>query len=249
MAYRETQLRGSRSTEDRRLIRPRARRALATSVESPGSLAVAVKVLVAEARVMAAEVMERAIMSTDGFAFTARCADRAGLVLACAAVEPDVVVLDISLFGGDVDDAVRAVREVAPLARVLMSFPELDADLLARALLAGADNCVSGSVDRDQFVEAVRATAAGECGVPAELACGLGRVITRLNGERDGHLSPREIEVLRLAADGLSVLDIARELCVSANTAHTHLSRIYLKLGVHSRIGAIAEAMRAGILR
>jgi DNA-binding NarL/FixJ family response regulator len=213
---------------------------------SPAPLAVPVTILVADARVMAAEAMAQAVMGADGLAVTARCSDRAGVALACAEVEPDVAVLDVSLYGGDPDLAVRSLREVALSAKVLLSLARLDVDGLARALLAGAENCISGQVDRLQFIDAVRATAAGESIVPRQLSNGLSQALVQVHESR---LSHRELEVLQLAAIGLSVLQIAAELCVSPNTAQTHLRRSYRKLGVHNRSGAIAEAQRLGVLR
>jgi DNA-binding NarL/FixJ family response regulator len=215
---------------------------------SSTSLVAQVQVLVAEARSMAADTMEHAIVCAEGLALTARCTQRAEVVLTCASTPPDVAVLDLGLYGHDPGDAVRSVREPAPEANVLLMVPELNMHERALATVAGADNCISAFVGRDAFVQAIRATAAGEPVVPADLCRGLGRAITQLSADRNRHLSPREIEVLRLAAEGLSVMDIATELCVSANTARTHLRRTYRKLGAHNRCGAVAEATRVGIL-
>jgi DNA-binding NarL/FixJ family response regulator len=216
------------------------------AVPPRGWLAAPVKVLLAETRVIVAEAMEQALQGAEGLTLTARCSDRPGVVLACAAGAPDVAVLDIGLYCGGPDYALQSLREVAPGAKALLSIPELDADLYTSALRAGADNCISGRVDRHQFIDAVRATAAGESVVPLPLADGSR---TALSQPLVGRLSRREIEVLQLAALGHSVAEIAAELCVSRNTAQTHLRRTYRKLGVHNRSGAISEAQRLGILR
>ena len=226
-----------------------ARREARSAQEPRMPLVPQVKVLVAEARSMAADAMEHAIVCADGLALTTRCTTRGEVARACAAVPPDVAVLDVSIYGHDPGDAVRSVREPAPEARVLLMVPEPGGHEIALALLAGADNCISAFVDHREFVQAVRATAAGECVVPTDLGSGLGRLIRELSVERNDRLSPREVEVLQLAANGLSVAQIASRLCVSVNTTQTHLRRTYRKLGVHNRGGAIPEAMRVGSLR
>jgi DNA-binding NarL/FixJ family response regulator len=131
----------------------------------------------------------------------------------------------------------------------LLLVPALDSDTLARALLAGAGNCISCRVDSRELIEAVRATARGETIFPESLGNGLSRAMLQIRADGLERLSPRELEVLRLAARGLSVSEIASQLCVSLNTARTHLRRTYRKLGAHNRSEAVDKAMRAGILR
>jgi len=217
--------------------------------DQPGVFAVAdVRVLVAEARAMAADTMARAVARAQGLTIVARCADPAEVARSAGLARPDVAVLDVSLYGHDPYDAVRSLREQAPKARVLLVMPRLDVEDLAQALLAGADNCISAFVDREGFVRAIRATWWGESIVPAEFDGRLPQVIAEMRAEGN-HLSHREVEVLRLAATGMSVADLASELFVSRNTAHTHLARAYRKLGVHNRSGAVAVARRSGLLR
>lgn len=239
MLYREGLDDAAETSGDAHLVRSGASAAQLPQLSAP------VKVLVAETRVMVAEAMGQAIVCAEGLALGACCGDAAEVSLACAAGEPDVAVLDVGVYGGNLDVAVQALRDVAPSAKVLLSVPRLDLELFARALLAGADNCISGRVDHREFIEAVRATASGESLVPAELENGVPRMLLRLRTTR---LSRRELEVLQLVAMGLSVAQIAAKLFVSVNTAQTHLRRTYRKLGVHNRSAAITEAIRIGIL-
>jgi DNA-binding NarL/FixJ family response regulator len=207
-----------------------------------------VRVLVAEARAMAADAMARAITRAQDLRIVARCADRSEVVASAVATLPDVAVLDVSLYGYEPYDGVRSLREHAPNVKALLSLPVLDVETVAQALLAGATNCVSAAADQAEFVRAIRATSRDELVVPDGLDARLSRVVCELRADHT-RLSPREVEVLRLAAEGLSVADIASRLYVSENTARTHLKNLYQKLGVHNRSGAVAAAMRHGFIR
>ncbi len=198
---------------------------------------------------MAADTMARAIKRADGLNLTARCASRRDVAVACAIVVPDVAVLDLNVYENDARVAVTSVRAQAPLARILLLIAQLDAEQLARALVAGAGNCISACVDRHTFVRSIRATAERRSIVPRELQERVVQLILELGDAPHRRLSAREIEVLRLAAKGLTIGDIAGELFISANTAKTHLCRAYHKLGVKNRGGAVAMAMRSGMLR
>jgi DNA-binding NarL/FixJ family response regulator len=168
---------------------------------------------------------------------------------ASALTPPDVAVLDLGLYEHDAQYAVSSLRKQASLAKVLLMLPELDDDRLAKALRAGAGNCVSACADTHDFVLAVRATAAGRSILAPELQQRAVHLIVELGDGERCHLSPREREVLRLVATGLSIDDIASQLFITINTARTHLYRAYRKLGAKKRIGAVGSAMRRGLLR
>jgi DNA-binding NarL/FixJ family response regulator len=197
---------------------------------------------------MAADTMVRSVKRAQGLILASRCASRLEVAAACISTPPDVAVLHVSLYEGDACSAVAAVREYAGLAKGLLLTADPDPEHLARALMAGADNCVSDCVDQRAFVVAIRATATGRSVLPATLERSVAQVMLELQ-EADTHrLSPRELDVLRLASKGLCVSDIAMRLFISANTTRTHLQRSYRKLGVVNRSGAVATAIRKGML-
>jgi len=100
----------------------------------------------------------------------------------------------------------------------------------------------------EQVVDAVRAIARGEEVVPPELARGLaGEVRKRAKGAMMV-LTPRELEMVRFIADGVSVPDISRRIHLSPATVRTHIQKLYEKLGVSDRGAAVAEAMRRRLL-
>jgi DNA-binding NarL/FixJ family response regulator len=197
---------------------------------------------------MAADAMVHCIEGAQGLTIGTRCISRMEVAAACISAPPDVAVLHVSLYEGDARSAVASVHEQAGLARVLLLTADPDAEHLARALMAGADNCISDRVDQRAFVAAIRATATGRSVLPATLERRVARVLLDLQEPDTRRLSPRELDVLRLASKGMCVGDIATRLFISANTTRTHLQRIYRKLGVVNRSGAVATAIRSGIL-
>jgi DNA-binding NarL/FixJ family response regulator len=197
---------------------------------------------------MAADAMVDCVKSAHGLTIGSRCISRVEVAAACISAPPDVAVLHVSLYEGDARSAVASVHDQAGLARVLLLTADADAAHLARALMAGADNCISDRVDQRAFVAAIRATAIGRSVLPATLERRVARVLLDLQEADTRRLSPRELDVLRLASTGLCVSDIATGLFISANTTRTHLQRIYRKLGVVNRSGAVATAIRRGIL-
>jgi DNA-binding NarL/FixJ family response regulator len=197
---------------------------------------------------MAADTMVRAVEDSNDLHVTVCCNRRSDVAPACAGCRPDVGVLDASLFDNDPRVAVGSVRRYAPRAGVLLMLSAFDIDSVARALLAGATNCISVLSHRGEFLRATRATARGELLVRPEHEQRLASRLLETREHEQHELSPREAQVLRLAADGLPVAEIARELFISTTTARTHLHRIYGKLGARNRSDAVASAVRAGLI-
>jgi two-component system nitrate/nitrite response regulator NarL len=221
--------------------------ALAPADKSASAPGVA-NVLIAEARAMSADTMVRAINRVVGLRVSSRCASRREVAAACAITPPDVAVLDLGLYQHDARYAVSSLRKQATTVKVLLMIPELDDDQLAKALMAGAGNCISVNAGAHDFVQTVRATAAGRSILAPELQQRAVRLIAELSDGESCHLSPRECEVLRLIAAGLSIDDVASQLFITINTARTHLYRSYRKLGAKNRIGAVGSAVRRGLL-
>ncbi|MDE3724798.1 response regulator transcription factor [Nocardiopsis sp. N85] len=163
-------------------------------------------------------------------------------------LRPDVVLMDLRMPGGDGVAATERIGAEHPGTHVLvLTTYDTDTDIL-RAVEAGATGYLLKDTPRAELVEAVRAAARGETVLSGRLA---GKLVT---GMRDRAapaapgLSPREVEVLRLAADGLTNAAIGRTLHISATTVKTHLMRVYEKLGVGDRTSAVSRAIRRGLL-
>jgi DNA-binding NarL/FixJ family response regulator len=158
---------------------------------------------------------------------------------------PDVVLMDLRMPGGDGVTATAEITRSLPDTRVLvLTTYDTDSDIL-RAVEAGATGYLLKDVTADRLVEAVRAAARGETILAAPVAA---RLMRRLRDPDPGDLTPRELDVLKGVARGLSNSDIARDLHVGGATVKSHLLRVFAKLGVESRTAAVTVAMERGIL-
>ena len=165
-------------------------------------------------------------------------------VTAARALLPDVVLMDLRMPGGDGVTATAGVLAAAPAARVVvLTTYESDADIV-RAVEAGAAGYLLKDATRADLVAAIRAAARGETVLAPSVAT---RLVDRMRRPPSAdQLSPRELEVLRLVARGLSNADIGRELFISEATVKTHLLRTFAKLGVSDRTAAVTTALAAG---
>lgn len=160
-----------------------------------------------------------------------------------AATDPDVVLMDLRMPGGGGAEAIRALRErdrTRPRILVLTTY-DTDRDIRS-ALEAGADGFLLKDTRRDDVIRAVHDLAGGRAVLaPAALAALTGA------GPRV-ELSAREIEVLRLVADGCTNRAVATRLGIGEATVKTHLVHVYEKLGVGDRASAVRTAWELGLV-
>jgi DNA-binding NarL/FixJ family response regulator len=153
---------------------------------------------------------------------------------------PDVVVADVTMGDGSVLDVLDALARAAPGARVLLLSATDDPAAVSTALERGAAGFLSKETDSDALAVHVRDVAAGKTVLDARSAAA---VAARLRDPAPAEaLSAREVEVLRLVAEGKSNPEIGKALFVAASTVKTHLERAYAKLGVSDRAAAVARA-------
>lgn len=163
---------------------------------------------------------------------------------------PDVAVLDIRMpeMGGV--EATRRIKERFPDVRVLILTAYDDHPYIFALLQAGADGYVLKTASGDELVQAVRTVYRGQSALSPEVATKVvqqtvtGKPATA--AEQVEPLTPRELDVLRLAARGLTNRAIGYELGISHRTVQGYLASIYGKLGVGSRTEAVTEAIRRG---
>ena len=151
--------------------------------------------------------------------------------------DPDLVLMDLRMPGGDGFAAIRQLRERGGRPRVLvLTTYDTERDI-RRAMAAGADGYLLKDLPRDQLVAAVR-----------ELMNGSPRThIVAPHGSQLS-LTDRETDVLALVADGLTNRAVARKLGISEATVKTHLAHVYTKLGVLDRATAVREAWERGLV-
>lgn len=162
-------------------------------------------------------------------------------------LKPDVVLMDLRFAGSAVDgiEAVRRLTVAAPAVPALMLTSFSGRSDVVRALEAGARGYVLKAGPPEELFRAVRGAAAGALALAPEVVGELvGQVVSP-----DVDLTGREVEVVRLAAEGLSNRAIAQALFLSEATVKTHLVRIYRKLKVENRAAAVTEAARRGLIQ
>jgi DNA-binding NarL/FixJ family response regulator len=161
------------------------------------------------------------------------------------ALQPDLVVMDVRMPRLTGDAATAIIRERAPAVRVLvLTTYESDASILS-AIEAGASGYLLKAAPADELVAGVRSVAAGEVALSPAIAA---QLVARVREPAPATLTPRETEVLRLVADGLSNRAIGERLFVGESTVKTHLLRAFEKLGVNDRTRAVTLAMERGLI-
>lgn len=181
-------------------------------------------------------------------------ADGLEAVRAVEQLDPDVVLMDIRMPRLDGLAATRQLlsgtRQAACAVVILTTF-DVD-EHVYEALRAGASGFLLKDAPATQLVQAVRAAAAGDAVLAPSVTRRLIATFTAagpaLRPERLPDLTARELEVLRLLADGLSNAEIAERLVVGEATVKTHVARILMKLGVRDRVQAVVVAYRSGMV-
>jgi DNA-binding NarL/FixJ family response regulator len=170
-------------------------------------------------------------------------------------LQPDLVLMDIRMPDIDGLAATRAIKEALPHTSILIVTLSEDPDYLMEALRVGAAGFVLKDASRREVVLAVRQVLTGESPLDPKLSA---QLIRRLAGQaqakerpamRGDELTPRELEVLRLVAEGKTNSEIAQSLFVSVGTVKVHVERIIDKLGVSDRTQAAVRAVELGYLK
>lgn len=176
-----------------------------------------------------------AVLTADGdIEVVGEAADGAAAVTAAVDTIPDVILMDLSM---PVVDGVTATHDVlaqVPSTRVVMLTSFADHDRVRRAMEAGAVGYQLKDAEPDALRDAVRAAANGNVPLDPRVA---GALLPRVSAPSDG-LSPREREVLRLAAAGRANKQIAHSLGITERTVKAHLGSVYRQIGVADRTSA-----------
>ncbi|MFK4869887.1 response regulator [Streptomyces sp. CSMPJR101] len=186
--------------------------------------------------------------SAPGFTVLGEAASGEEAVERAAALDPDVILMDLRMPGGGGAAAIAHLTRTGARARILvLTTYDTDTDTIP-AIEAGATGYLLKDAPRDELFTAVRAAAEGRTVLSPAVASRLVSAVRTPRRERDEPLSAREREVLALVARGTSNREIARELFISEATVKTHLTHLYAKLGVNDRAAAVATAYERGIL-
>lgn len=162
-----------------------------------------------------------------------------------------VVLVGLGLAGEhDAYWLIRTLRERFPSHAILGCGANADPAVISKALFVGADGFVDKNIDPVVFLQSLRRAADREMVLATPAGTAVGDIVEGIERRRDAdvRLTEREREVLKVAAEGLTARQIGTRLGVRERTVTTHLARIYGKLGVGSRMAAIRQASRSGLV-
>lgn len=176
------------------------------------------------------------LTTQDGIAVVAALADGREAVEQVVGLAPDLVLMDVSMPGMGGVAATTEVLRRRPSTRIVMLSSYSEDETVLAALDAGASGYLLKDSEPDELVKGVRAAALGE--VPLAPRAARALLASRSRAPLEGHLTPREEEVLDLVAEGLANKVIARQLGISEKTVKTHLTSVFQRIGVYSRTEA-----------
>ncbi|MGH2724473.1 MAG: response regulator [Actinomycetota bacterium] len=168
---------------------------------------------------------------------------------------PDVVLMDVRMPKNSGIEATQRIKELLPHVKIMMlTISDEEADLY-ESIKAGASGYLLKEISTEEVAEAIRSIVAGHSRISPAMASKLlteFAAMTKRTDERQElpppRLTDRELEVLKLVAQGLNNRDIAKQLFISENTVKNHIRNILEKLQLHSRMEAVIYAVRQNIL-
>jgi DNA-binding NarL/FixJ family response regulator len=212
-----------------------------------------IRVLLADDHAVVRQGTRELLEQQEDLEVVAEASDGQEAVQLALKERPDVVVMDFAMPKLNGIEATRQIKAVAPNIAVLVLTAYDSEQYIFAFLAAGAAGYLLKDVSVDQLVRAIRSVHAGESILHPAITR---KVINRFAQPVESHRAPtgpeaiteRELEVLRLAARGLSNRDIALQLGISVRTVQTHLSNVFNKMGVGSRTEAVMLGLRQGLI-
>ncbi|MBA7635431.1 Transcriptional regulatory protein LiaR [subsurface metagenome] len=210
-----------------------------------------IKVLLAEDHVITRQGVCRLLQEEDDLAVIGEAGDGEEAVRMATEMQPDVIIMDIAMPKLNGIEATRQIKLLRPTIAVLILSAYDDDEYVFGLLEAGTAGYLLKTASGDELIHAIRAVYRGE---PVLDPIVLRKVMNRFRSPDRGsgrgrpfeHLSDREIDVIKLAAQGMSNKEIADELMLSKRTVEGHLRSIFNKLGVGSRTEAVLDGLRKG---
>jgi NarL family two-component system response regulator LiaR len=196
----------------------------------------------------------RNLLEEQGIQIVGEASAGAEAVRGVRELAPDVVIMDLNMPGMNGVEATRQIVAAAPLTRVLvLTISDQDADVMD-AILAGACGYLMKDASIQELLRGLRAAAVGESLISPHIAA---KMLQRMRASSPhsemeksirAELSDREIQVLKLIANGKDNAQIAADLHISPKTVKNHISNILMKLQIDNRIQAAVYAVRSGIV-
>ncbi len=213
-----------------------------------------IRVLIVDDHQVFAQALATTLGLQSDFEVVGLAGDAGSAVKEAGLKLPDVVIMDYRLPDQSGAEATREILQLRPETKVVMLTSYSEESVLLESLRAGVSGFLHKTKAADDVADAVRAANAGDARLPAATLRSVLAKLARdlqaaeIPGEPDAPLTPRELDVLRLMASGEDNEAIAAQLALSAHTVRTHIQNILSKLGVHSRLAAVATAIRRGLI-
>jgi len=161
---------------------------------------------------------------------------------------PDVAIIDVDMPGRDGIDLAESLIDMLPALRVVIMTSFATPEIFARATAVGVAAFVPKESALEDMLDAVRFSRRGSMWAPTALLQTLGQVQSASSDSSDSGLTKRELEVLTLLAQGLSVQQISRRLSLSVHTTRGYVKTLLVKLEAHSQLEAVLVAARRGLI-
>ena len=213
-----------------------------------------VRVLLVDDQALIRAGFRMILEAEEGIEVVGECADGTQAVDSVRRLKPDVVLMDIRMPEMDGIEATRLIAgaDAAPRVLMLTTF-DLD-EYVYDALRAGASGFLLKDVPAEQLIDGIHVVAQGDALLAPSVTRRLIQEFSRSAATQRkapaslDELTPRELEVFKLIARGMSNAEIAAELVVSETTVKTHVARVLMKLGVRDRVQAVVLAYESGVV-
>lgn len=205
-----------------------------------------VRVMIVDDHRILTELLSAALSERDDVVVIGTAASATDALPMVSALRPDVVILDYDLPDADGVSLISSIRSASSQSQVLMLTSYSDPAILDEAIMAGCAGFVTKRNGTDEIVSAVLAVASDETPVSPDMVRSL---VDSKRTSSGSDLTARELEILRIAAQGMTNRDIAEQLSLSVNTVRNHMQHVLNKLGAHSKLEAVSIAVRLGIVR
>jgi DNA-binding NarL/FixJ family response regulator len=222
---------------------------------SEGEAGDGIRVVICDDHALFRRGLAMVLAEEDGIAVVGEAEDGEAAVAAAEELAPDVILMDVRMPKLSGIEATKAIAERAPATRIVMLTVSDEEEDLYEAVKAGAAGYLLKEISIEEVAGAVRSVVGGESLITPSMASKLLNEFSNLSKRADAkqgvptpRLTGRELEVLRLVAQGMSNKEIAAELYISENTVKNHVRNILEKLHLHSRMEAVVYAVREKIL-
>jgi NarL family two-component system response regulator LiaR len=212
-----------------------------------------ISVLIADDHPLVRDSISYLLQRHSDFEVVAQAGDGEEAVRLVGELSPDVVIMDIEMPKVDGLEATRQIKSSHPEAAVLALTIHDDEEFVEAMLEAGAAGYLLKSAYGEELLQAIRAVRLGEFVLDSRIGPRVFQNLAARSSKKAseparGNLSPREIEVMKLVAQGMTNDEITGSLHISLNTVKRHLMEIFSKLGAGSRSEALVVSLRSGIL-